>query len=86
VKHLSTSDSTEQSGGRPTSFKLVDSRIVGLTLINVLLYWLWRSLRSDYDRGIHRPDFVLFLAAATLWVWWQLLPAIASRISGWRQK
>jgi hypothetical protein len=86
VKHLSTSDSTGQSGRRPTSFKLVDSRIVGLTLINVLLYWLWRWLMSDYDRGIHRPDLILSLAAATLWVWWQLLTAIASRISGWRRK
>lgn len=86
MKHLLTSDSAEQSGGRPTSFKLADSCIVGLTLINALLYWPWRWLRTEYDRGIHRPNLVLFLAAATLWAWWQLLTAVSNQIGGWWRK
>jgi hypothetical protein len=82
VNSPSTSDPADQSDGRPTLLKLIDSRIVGLTLMNVLLFWGWRWLRRTYDRGIDRPDLLIFLAAATLWVWWQLLTAIAS----WRRK
>jgi len=86
VKTSSRSDATDNSDKRPTLLKLIDSRIVGLTLMNVLLYWAWRWLRHMYDRGIDRPDLLLFLVAATVWVWWQVLLAIASRFSGWRRK
>ncbi len=46
MKNPSTSDPTDQSDGRPTFSKLIDSRIIGLTLMNALLYWAWCWLRS----------------------------------------
>jgi hypothetical protein len=80
VKNLSASDSPDKSCGR-LSLKLIDSRIVALTLFNALLYWPWRWLRSAYDAGIHHPDLVLVMVALTLWGWWQLLLAVMRRIN-----
>lgn len=85
MKNPSTSDSTGKSGRYLSPFKLVDSRIVGLTLFNALLYLPWRSLRSAYDDGIHHPDLVLIMMAVTLWGWWQLLTAVISRINDGRR-
>lgn len=85
MKNPSTSDSTDKSGAHLSLFKLVDSRIVGLTLFNALLYWPWRWLRSAYDAGIHHPDLVLIMMAITLWGWWQLLTAVTKRINGGRR-
>jgi hypothetical protein len=84
VQRFSTFDSTDQRGGRPTLFKLVNSPIVGLTLFNVLPCWLSRWCWSASDRRIHSPDIVLLTAAATLRAGlWQLLTALVSRIR-WR--
>jgi hypothetical protein len=80
VKNLSASDSSDKPDGR-LSLKLVDSRVVALTLFNVLLYWPWRSLRSAYAAGIHHPDLVLVMMGFTLWGWWQLLVAVMRRIN-----
>jgi hypothetical protein len=60
----------------------IDSRIVGLTLLNALLYWPWHWLRVCYDAGNHRPQLVLIMMALTLWAWWQLLAAILNQING----
>lgn len=59
-----------------------DSRILGLTLLNALLYWPWHWLRIAYDAGDHRPQLVLMMAIFTSWAWWQLLVAIINWISG----
>ena len=80
MKNLSASDSPDKSWGL-LSLKLIDSRIVALTLFNALLYWPWRWLRSAYDAGIHHPDLVLVMVALTLWGWWQLLLAVMRRIN-----
>ena len=80
MKNPSTSASSHKAGA--PSVNLVGSRIVYLTLFNALLYWPWRWLRSAYDGGIHHPNLVLLLMAATLWGWWQLLTAITRRIKG----
>jgi hypothetical protein len=62
--------------------KWVDSRPIGLTLINALLYWPWRWLRVAYDAGDRHPELGLFMMALTLWAWWQLLTAVVHRING----
>jgi hypothetical protein len=80
VKNLSASDSPDKPSSR-LSLKLIDSRVVALTLFNVLLYWPWRWLRSAYDAGIHHPDLVLVMMGITLWGWWQLLVAVMRRIN-----
>ena len=85
MRHFSTANSPDQSGGRPTVLKLVDSRIVALTAFKVGLFGPWRWLRGAYDRGMDRPDLVVFMAAATLRVWWQSLTAVATRIRGGRR-
>jgi hypothetical protein len=68
--------------GRTGYLNRVDSRIVGLTLLNALLYWPWHWLRVSYDAGNHHPQLVLIMMALTLWAWWQLLVAIFNRING----
>jgi hypothetical protein len=80
VKNLA-SGSIAKSGGKGY-LKHIDSRIVGLTLLNALLYWPWHWLRVSYDAGNHRPQLVLIMMALTLWAWWQLLAAILNRING----
>jgi hypothetical protein len=81
VKKLLASGSIAKSGS--TGYlKRVDSRIVGLTLLNALLYWPWHWLRVAYDAGNHHPQLVLMMLALTLAAWWQLLAAILNRITG----
>jgi hypothetical protein len=62
--------------------KRVNSRIVGLTLLNALLYWPWHWLRVAFDAGDHHPQLVLMMMALTLGAWWQLLAAVINGISG----
>jgi hypothetical protein len=62
--------------------KRLESRIVGLTLLNAFLYWPWHWLRASYDAGNHHPQLVLMVAALTVSAWWQLLAAILNRING----
>jgi hypothetical protein len=81
VKNPLTSDSFAKSGNS-TFLKHVDSRIVGLTLLNALLYWPWRWLRVAYDAGDHHPQLVLVMTTLTLWAWWHLLAAVIHRFSG----
>ena len=84
MKNPSASDYPDSSGERP-SLRLIDSRIVALTLFNTLLYWPWRWLKSAYDAGIHHQDLALVMMGFTLWGWWQLLIAVTRRINGGRR-
>jgi hypothetical protein len=68
--------------GNSGFLKRVDSRIVGLTLLNALLYWPWHWLRVAYDTGDRHPQLVLMMMALTLWAWWQLAAAIINRTGG----
>jgi len=67
--------------GNSEFLKRVDSRIVGLTLLNALLYWPWHWLKVAYDAGDHHPQLVLMMTTLTLWAWWQLLAAVINQFS-----
>jgi hypothetical protein len=57
-----------------------DWRLLGLTLLNALLYWPWRWLRVAYDSGDHHPSLVLAMVVLTLWLWFQLLTSVIGRL------
>ncbi len=59
----------------------VDSKIVGLTLLNAFLFWPWHWLKAAYDAGERHPQLVLGMMALTSWTWWQLLTAIVKRVT-----
>lgn len=59
--------------------RLVDPRIVGLTLLNACLWWPWHLLRVTYDAGDHHPGLVLGMLALTVWTWAQLMTAVINR-------
>lgn len=69
-------------GAKRGGSKAPDFGLVTLTLLNVLLLWLWHLLRVDYDAGVRHPLLVLAIIVLILWTWSKLVTTVVSRLQG----